>query len=129
VLIGIETDRGTWVQALLATGYQVYASTRCRRPVIGNGPLTEATLDQVGVRACAESAELLARKDIGAVREPLNELAKLLNDLRSRALGGVAPMTADDEAACAFQQGRVVQALGAALKSAWVAWEQEWGAV
>jgi hypothetical protein len=25
VRIGIETDRGTWVQALLATGYQVYA--------------------------------------------------------------------------------------------------------
>jgi transposase len=25
VIIGIETDRGTWVQALLATGYQVYA--------------------------------------------------------------------------------------------------------
>jgi transposase len=25
VRIGIETDRGTWVQALLAAGYQVYA--------------------------------------------------------------------------------------------------------
>jgi transposase len=25
VQIGIETDRGTWVQALLAAGYQVYA--------------------------------------------------------------------------------------------------------
>ncbi|MGW1289860.1 IS110 family transposase [Streptomyces sp. NPDC002586] len=25
VIVGIETDRGTWVQALLAAGYQVYA--------------------------------------------------------------------------------------------------------
>ena len=25
MIIGIETDRGTWVQAPLATGYQVYA--------------------------------------------------------------------------------------------------------
>lgn len=25
VVVGIETDRGTWVQALLAAGYQVYA--------------------------------------------------------------------------------------------------------
>jgi transposase len=25
VVVGIETDRGTWVQALIAAGYQVYA--------------------------------------------------------------------------------------------------------
>jgi transposase len=25
VIVGIETDRGPWVQALLAAGYQVYA--------------------------------------------------------------------------------------------------------
>lgn len=25
VVVGIETDRGPWVQALLATGYTVYA--------------------------------------------------------------------------------------------------------
>jgi hypothetical protein len=25
VVVGIETDRGPWVQALLASGYQVYA--------------------------------------------------------------------------------------------------------
>ncbi len=30
VLVGIETDRGGWVQALVATGYVVYAMNRCR---------------------------------------------------------------------------------------------------
>jgi hypothetical protein len=25
VVVGIETDRGSWVQALIASGYQVYA--------------------------------------------------------------------------------------------------------
>jgi Transposase len=36
VQLGIETDRGPWVQALLAAGYGVFAITRCRWPVIGS---------------------------------------------------------------------------------------------
>ena len=34
VLVGIETERGPWVQALLAAGYVVLRSTRCRWPGI-----------------------------------------------------------------------------------------------
>ena len=37
VLIGIETDRGPWVQALLAAGYVIYAINRCRWLAIGSG--------------------------------------------------------------------------------------------
>ena len=38
VMVGIETERGPWVQALLAAGYVgVSRSTRCRWPAIGNG--------------------------------------------------------------------------------------------
>ena len=38
VLVGIETERGPWVQALLAAGYiGLSRSTRCRWPAIGNG--------------------------------------------------------------------------------------------
>src|SRR5215216_7166485 len=37
VQMGIETDRGPWVQALLAAGYGCLRSTRCRWPGIGNG--------------------------------------------------------------------------------------------
>ena len=37
VLVGIETERGPWVQALLAAGYIVYPITRCRWPAIGSG--------------------------------------------------------------------------------------------
>jgi hypothetical protein len=36
VLVGIETERGPWVQALLAAGYVVFAINRCRWPGIGN---------------------------------------------------------------------------------------------
>ena len=38
VLVGIETDRGPWVAALIAAGYQVcMGSTRCRWPGTENG--------------------------------------------------------------------------------------------
>ena len=37
VQVGIETDLGPWVQALLAAGYVVLRLTRCRWPGIGNG--------------------------------------------------------------------------------------------
>jgi len=40
VRIGIETDRGTWVQALLAAGYQVYAINPMSWP-----PVPAAALD------------------------------------------------------------------------------------
>jgi hypothetical protein len=36
VVVGIETDRGPWVQALLAAGYAVSRSTRCRRRGTGS---------------------------------------------------------------------------------------------
>jgi hypothetical protein len=37
VLVGIETDRGPWVQALVAAGHTVFAVNRCRPPVTANG--------------------------------------------------------------------------------------------
>ena len=43
VLVGIETERGPWVQALLAAGYVVYRD----QPVAG-GPLSGAALDVGG---------------------------------------------------------------------------------
>ena len=33
VKVGIETDRGVWVQALIAAGYEVFAINPCRWPV------------------------------------------------------------------------------------------------
>ena len=35
VVVGIETDRGLWVGALIGAGYQVYAITLGRFPVTG----------------------------------------------------------------------------------------------
>ena len=35
VKMGIETDRGPWVAALVAAGYEVSRSTRCRWPLPG----------------------------------------------------------------------------------------------
>jgi hypothetical protein len=37
VAIGIETDRGPWVIALIAAGYRVSRSTRCRSRDIASG--------------------------------------------------------------------------------------------
>jgi hypothetical protein len=37
VVVGIETDRGPWVQALLAAGYQVYPINPLQVPGTGNG--------------------------------------------------------------------------------------------
>ena len=37
VVIGIETDRGPWVAALIAAGYVVYAVNPRRRPGTGSG--------------------------------------------------------------------------------------------
>jgi Transposase len=37
VKVGIETDRGPWVQALIAAGYEVFTITRCQLPGTGNG--------------------------------------------------------------------------------------------
>lgn len=34
VVVGIETDRGLWVHALIAAGYQVFAINHWRRPDI-----------------------------------------------------------------------------------------------
>jgi hypothetical protein len=51
VKVGIETDRGQWVQALVAAGYEVFAIN----PVVG-GALPGAALDlgcEVGCRRCA----------------------------------------------------------------------------
>jgi hypothetical protein len=36
VVAGIETDRGPWVAALVAAGYQVYAINPMQSPGIGN---------------------------------------------------------------------------------------------
>jgi hypothetical protein len=47
VVVGIQTDRGPWVQALLAAGYQVSArclrSTRSRSPAPANGSQRQPT--------------------------------------------------------------------------------------
>ncbi len=37
VKVGIETDRGVWVQALIAAGTRCSRSTRCRPPATGSG--------------------------------------------------------------------------------------------
>ena len=37
VLVGIETDRGPWVAALVAAGYTVYAANPLQAPGTGNG--------------------------------------------------------------------------------------------
>ena len=53
VQVGIETDRGPWVQALLAAGYVVFAI----KPVAG-GPVSGAALPvggEVGCRGCASA--------------------------------------------------------------------------
>ncbi len=53
VRIGIETDRGMWVQALLAAGYQVsMRSTRCQLPGIGNGTRPPARSPMPATRTC-----------------------------------------------------------------------------
>ena len=42
VPVGIETERGPWVQALVAAGYRVFRSTRGRSLAIGSGIPTRA---------------------------------------------------------------------------------------
>ena len=55
VVVGIETDRGPWVQALIAAGYQVYRD----QPVAG-GPLPGAARESRGPRATPADAHMLA---------------------------------------------------------------------
>jgi hypothetical protein len=61
VVVGIETDRGPWVQALLAAGYQVSAmclrSTRSRSPAPANGSQRHSTS---GAKSDAGDAHVLA---------------------------------------------------------------------
>ena len=55
VLVGIETDRGPWVAALIAAGYHgVSRSTRCRRPSTASGTRCRAP------RATRRDAHVLA---------------------------------------------------------------------
>jgi Transposase len=61
VVVGIETDRGPWVQALLAAGDQVSAmclrSTRSRSPATANGSQRHSTS---GAKSDAGDAHVLA---------------------------------------------------------------------
>ena len=55
MVVGIETDRGPWVQALIAAGLPgVSRSTRCRRPGTGSGTACP------GPRATPADAHVLA---------------------------------------------------------------------
>ena len=52
VVVGIETDRGPWVAALVAAGYRCTRSTRCRRPGTGNGTASPAPRATPRTRTC-----------------------------------------------------------------------------
>src|SRR5215207_5137781 len=52
VLIGIETDRGPWVQALIAAGTRCSRSTRCRPPVTGTAWVCRARRATRLMRTC-----------------------------------------------------------------------------
>jgi hypothetical protein len=74
VRIGIETDRGTWVQALLAAGYQVYAinpmsSARYRERHSTSGAKSDAGDAQCWRRSCAWITPTTGRS-LGTARSP-----------------------------------------------------------
>lgn len=52
VVVGIETDRGLWVHALTAAGYEVLRSTPWRCPAIGTGTTWLAPSRIRGMREC-----------------------------------------------------------------------------
>ena len=52
VLVGIETDRGPWVQALVAAGYRCSRSTRCRWPATASGTACPAPRATPATRTC-----------------------------------------------------------------------------
>ena len=52
VKVGIETERGPWVQALIAAGYEVFAIIRCRWLVTGSGTPRRGLSLMPGMRMC-----------------------------------------------------------------------------
>jgi transposase len=103
VRIGIETDRGTWVQALLAAGYQVYAinpmsSARYRERHSTSGAKSDAgdahvlaeivRLDHAhhrqvaGDSPMAEAVKLLARAHQSLIWDRTRQVLRLRSALR-----------------------------------------------
>src|SRR5690348_3812290 len=103
VQIGIETDRGTWVQALLAAGYQVYAinpmsSARYRERHSTSGAKSDAgdahvlaeivRLDHAhhrqvaGDSPIAEAVKLLARAHQSLIWDRTRQVLRLRSALR-----------------------------------------------
>ena len=103
VRIGIETDRGTWVQALLAAGYQVYAinpmsSARYRERHSTSGAKSDAgdahvlaeivRLDHAhhrqvaGDSPIAEAVKLLARAHQSLIWDRTRQVLRLRSALR-----------------------------------------------
>src|SRR3954451_23804486 len=52
VIVGIETDRGPWVAALVGAGYGCSRSTRCRWRGIGSGTRPRGRSPTRGTRTC-----------------------------------------------------------------------------
>jgi hypothetical protein len=52
VVVGIETDRGPWVGALVASGYQVDAINPMRSPATGSGTAPQEPRVILGMRTC-----------------------------------------------------------------------------
>jgi Transposase len=73
VVVGIETDRGPWVSALIASGYQVFAINRYRWPATGNGtprrgPSPTRVMPTCWPRLCVWTANIIARSPVTRAR-------------------------------------------------------------
>jgi transposase len=120
VVVGIETDRGPWVQALIAAGYTVYAvnplqAARYRERHQVSGAKSDATdahvlaelvrLDRThhrpvaGDSATAEHVKVLARTHqtlIWSRQRQANALRSLLREFYPGALGAFEELTGRD---------------------------------
>ena len=129
VVVGIETDRGPWVQALLAAGYQVYAINPCGSPATASGaasrvpramPLTRtpcrhgtyrpasATAD-AGYSDLAEAIKVVARARKTLIWERTCQVPQLRHTLPScspAALEAFAELTAAE--AWSYWAGRPI---------------------
>ena len=66
VKVGIETDRGPWVQALIAAGYEVFAispvsAARYRERRSASGAASAAGTRMYGRRSCGRTGRITAR--------------------------------------------------------------------
>jgi hypothetical protein len=81
VLVGIETDRGPWVQALIATGYVVYAinpmqASRYRERHSTSGAKSDPGMRTCWLRSCAPTAPITGRSPGTASRPRSSRLSR-----------------------------------------------------